>query len=185
MVRKFAKICSILKSIFVASLRIQCKCRKIRTRKTPNTDTFHAVHVFPQRNTLQCCNTQYNSIDTKSVNYKHPVLVPRCGLFNSQLKIAKFQKLSWWDVGVNFPPWSKEYRSGIIWISNEVNWQVYCDDLKLYLLGWPKNTEVTFKWQNILWNIWLNSNEYLKIESETQYTNHQIHNAIKNQIFQR
>ena len=25
------------------SLRIQSKCRKVRTRKTPNTDTFHAV----------------------------------------------------------------------------------------------------------------------------------------------
>ena len=25
------------------SLRIQSNCRKIRTRKTPNTDTFHAV----------------------------------------------------------------------------------------------------------------------------------------------
>ena len=28
---------------YSVSLRIQSKCRKIRTRKTPNTDTFHAV----------------------------------------------------------------------------------------------------------------------------------------------
>ena len=27
------------------SLRIQSKCWKIRTRKTPNTDTFHVVQV--------------------------------------------------------------------------------------------------------------------------------------------
>ena len=26
------------------SLRIQSECEKIRTRKTPDTDTFHAVH---------------------------------------------------------------------------------------------------------------------------------------------
>ena len=26
-----------------ASFRIQSKCAKIRTRKTPNTDTFHAM----------------------------------------------------------------------------------------------------------------------------------------------
>ena len=29
---------------YVVSLRIQSKCRKIRTRKTPNMDTFHAVY---------------------------------------------------------------------------------------------------------------------------------------------
>ena len=28
------------------SLRIQLECGKIRTRKTPNTDTFHAVNGF-------------------------------------------------------------------------------------------------------------------------------------------
>ena len=27
------------------SIRIQSECRKIRTRKTPNTDTFHAVGI--------------------------------------------------------------------------------------------------------------------------------------------
>ena len=29
---------------YEVSLRIQSKCRKIRTRITPNTDTFHAAH---------------------------------------------------------------------------------------------------------------------------------------------
>ena len=28
------------------SLRIQSECEKIRTRKTPNTDTFYAVEVY-------------------------------------------------------------------------------------------------------------------------------------------
>ena len=28
-----------------ASLRIQSECRKIRTRKTPNTDNFHGAHI--------------------------------------------------------------------------------------------------------------------------------------------
>ena len=34
---------------YEVSLRIQSECWKIRTRKTPNTDTFHAVQ--PQQNT--------------------------------------------------------------------------------------------------------------------------------------
>ena len=28
-------------------LRIQCECMKIQTRKTPNTDNFHAVIILP------------------------------------------------------------------------------------------------------------------------------------------
>ena len=31
---------------FGVSLCIQCECGKIRTRKTPNTGTFHAVHAL-------------------------------------------------------------------------------------------------------------------------------------------
>ena len=31
---------------YEASLRIQCECGKIRTRITPNTDTFHAVDLL-------------------------------------------------------------------------------------------------------------------------------------------
>ena len=31
-------------NIYEVKLRILCKCWKIRTRKTPNTDTFHAVN---------------------------------------------------------------------------------------------------------------------------------------------
>ena len=32
---------------YSVSLRIQFKCGEIRTRKTPNTGTFHAVKVIP------------------------------------------------------------------------------------------------------------------------------------------
>ena len=33
--------------LFQESLRIQSECRKILTRKTPSTDTFHAVIDIP------------------------------------------------------------------------------------------------------------------------------------------
>ena len=41
------------------SLRIQSKCRKIRTKKTPNTDTFHAV-LFLHRNIRPLCYSARN-----------------------------------------------------------------------------------------------------------------------------
>ena len=37
--------------IYIVNLRIQSKCGKIRTRKTPNTDTFHAVNTMAEINT--------------------------------------------------------------------------------------------------------------------------------------
>ena len=37
------------------SLRIQYKCRKIRTRITPNTDTFHAVLVNEEQKDVNGC----------------------------------------------------------------------------------------------------------------------------------
>ena len=37
---------------YSVSLRIQSECTKIRTRKTPNTDTFYAVNRLCQRNLL-------------------------------------------------------------------------------------------------------------------------------------
>ena len=33
-------------SVYSVSLRIQPECRKIRTRKTPNMDTFHTVFYY-------------------------------------------------------------------------------------------------------------------------------------------
>ena len=35
-----------IRSINEVSLRIQFECAKMRTRITPNTDTFYAVHVY-------------------------------------------------------------------------------------------------------------------------------------------
>ena len=37
---------SIFGAIMVRILRIQSECGRMRTRITPNTDTFHAVHVY-------------------------------------------------------------------------------------------------------------------------------------------
>ena len=37
---------------YFVSLRIQSDCRKIRTRITPNTDTFYAVNIFILRNSI-------------------------------------------------------------------------------------------------------------------------------------
>ena len=37
---------------YAVSLRIQSKCGKIWTRKTPNTSTFHAVTVLTLKQTL-------------------------------------------------------------------------------------------------------------------------------------
>ena len=44
---------------------------------------------------------------------------------------------------------------------------------------WPSNLNC----QKTLWNISLASKESLNIENGTLYTNHQINNAIKNQIY--
>ena len=38
---------------YSVSLRIQSKCGKIWTKITPNTDTFHTVHI------AQTCETEY------------------------------------------------------------------------------------------------------------------------------
>ena len=35
--------CGMNKEIYKVNLRIQSECGKMHTRKTPNTDTFHAV----------------------------------------------------------------------------------------------------------------------------------------------
>ena len=37
--------------IYIVNLRIQSKCGKIRTRNTPNTDTFHAMNTMAGINT--------------------------------------------------------------------------------------------------------------------------------------
>ena len=44
------------KEIYPVNLRIQSACAKIQTRKTPNTDTFHAV--FAMKVTVTRANTQ-------------------------------------------------------------------------------------------------------------------------------
>ena len=54
------------------SLRIQSKYGKIRTRKTPNTDTFHAVLLISAKyeNFFICC-ASYHSLSKKADTSKH------------------------------------------------------------------------------------------------------------------
>ena len=54
---------------------------------------------------------------------------------------------------------------------------VYTRLTKKHISGW-----VTFKCHNSLWSIFLAIKESLRIENGTQCTNHQMNNAIKNQI---
>ena len=44
--KKIREKCPYSEFFYSVSLRIQSKCGKIRTRKTPNTDTFRAVIKF-------------------------------------------------------------------------------------------------------------------------------------------
>ena len=43
----FLSVFSRIRTEYGISLRIQSECGKIRTRITPNTDTFHAMQDFP------------------------------------------------------------------------------------------------------------------------------------------
>ena len=46
-----------------------------------------------------------------------------------------------------------------------------------------RNNWVTFTWLKILRKIALAIKSYLKVQNQTQYTNHQMNKAIKNQIY--
>ena len=54
------------------SLQIQSECGKIRTKKTPNTDTFHAVtgKRFP-RAYMGICQISVTNFLAKIVNFKN------------------------------------------------------------------------------------------------------------------
>ena len=52
-VRFWVLFCSILSSFNSESFRFQSECGKMRTRKTPNTDTFHRVNTsYADDNTM-------------------------------------------------------------------------------------------------------------------------------------
>ena len=66
-------------------LRIQYKCGKIQTRKTPNTDTFHAVNVmtFCDIHPLHTCYL-VSFLFFHFLNFLKPfsrLCFPHCGLF--------------------------------------------------------------------------------------------------------
>ena len=90
-------------------------------------------------------------------------------------KCLIFKNFPGWDLGLNFPSGRQLNPSGMIWKSREVNRQIYCVDLKIYTWFTQKYRDrwVTFKRQK----------SFLKVENRTQYTNHQMNKAVKNQIY--
>ena len=56
MLRKKRSYPELFWPVYSVSLRIQFKCGKMRTRITPNTDTFYAVNIF------ECCNSSNKRI---------------------------------------------------------------------------------------------------------------------------
>ena len=44
---------------YFVSLCIQSECGKLRTRKSPNTDTFHTVHIINIKGAIRPCNQRY------------------------------------------------------------------------------------------------------------------------------
>ena len=70
--------------IYELSLRIQSKCRKIRTRITPNTDTFHAVYTHIMINKLLICK----SCVTKLSWFKKKKKKSKCKLWMCMIQIA-------------------------------------------------------------------------------------------------
>ena len=48
--------------LYSVSLRIQSECRKMRIKKTPNTDTFHAVKAFRSNIRAQILGTQESQL---------------------------------------------------------------------------------------------------------------------------
>ena len=58
---------SVFTSIRTISLRIQSECGKIRTRRTPNTDTFHALQLSIWRREL--CVTDNKSVLEATIHF--------------------------------------------------------------------------------------------------------------------
>ena len=75
---------------YSVSLRIQFKCRKRRTRKTQNTDTFHAVNVIKNLNGTE------NAIDQNKFAYEVFIdLKKPCDTFNYEVLLIKL-----WHYGI-------------------------------------------------------------------------------------
>ena len=69
------------------SLRIQSECRKIRTRKTPNTDTFYAVITLPLIRRLYHFNMRKKQ--NKSYSIFSMIYIPNMRQQNLNLNVAK------------------------------------------------------------------------------------------------
>ena len=51
------------------SLRIQLECGKIRTRKTPNADTFHAVNVIIGNLNINSISEKFDQLECLISNH--------------------------------------------------------------------------------------------------------------------
>ena len=102
---------------------------------------------------------------------KHSVSVNRWGPLDSPGKCQILKNFSRLDLGVSFPPRIQQNPPGMIWKSSQMNWQIYCADLKIYLPDWPKNTTMVV-------NLQASRKAY-----EILHTNHQMNNVFKNQIY--
>ena len=109
----------------------------------------------------------------------HPVSVPWWGLLGSQRKMSNFRKFTEGNLGVIFPPEKQRNPPGMLWRFREVNWEIFCADWKTCIPDWSKNCQKT------LWNITLAFKASLRVGNWTHYTNHQMNNAVKNQIYSK
>ena len=100
-------------------------------------------------------------------------------------KCQIFKNFPKWHPGAGFSP--QRQRNKLGWLenlasklTNILHWikSIYTKMSKRHWIGWE-----TFKCQKLLLNISLAIKESLRIENGTQYTNHQMNSAIKNQIY--
>ena len=118
----------------------------------------------------------------------HPVSVPRWGLLDSPRKMWNFQETSGvrpWSmisIGEEKKPKGDDTKIQQGELKNKLRWlkNIYIRLTEKHRSGW-----ITFKCQKSSWNISLAIKESLRTENRTQYRNHQIINACKNQIYRK
>ena len=73
---------------YQVSLRMQSECEKIRTRITPNTDTFHAVYFFWGVSSSRIDNCSFQSYVKKVLSVQSSVLNFRSYSFCCELGLS-------------------------------------------------------------------------------------------------
>ena len=59
---------------YAVSFRNQSECRKMPTRITPNTDTFHAVSILIKNKQVHGCTLKTKEMDERKVSYNFRIL---------------------------------------------------------------------------------------------------------------